>query len=69
MSITTLAPAEDSAAERWRQWQLRGAASSRRSATRASIVFTVLFTALAAWLALALLPSAPGPDRGRMVTS
>ena len=57
MSITTIPPAEDSADERWRQWQLRGAASSRTSATRARIVFTVIFTALAAWLGLELLSS------------
>jgi hypothetical protein len=40
MSITTIAPSEDLAAERWRQWQLRYAAHSRKSATRARIVFT-----------------------------
>jgi hypothetical protein len=57
MTITTIAPSEDAAAERWRQWQLRNVEISRRSATRARIVFTVIFTALAAWLGLELLSS------------
>ena len=57
MSITAIAPSEDLAAERWRQWQLRYAAHSRKSATRARIVFTVIVTALVAWLGLQLLSS------------
>ncbi len=57
MSITTNALRENTSAERWRQWQLRNAASSRKSATRARIVFTVIFTALAAWLGLELFSS------------
>lgn len=57
MSITLIAPREDAYPERWRQWQLRSAASSRKSATRARIVFTVILTALAAWLGLQLLSS------------
>ena len=56
MSLTTIAPGNDlSADERWQQWQLRYAASSRRSATQARVVFTIIFTALAAWLGLELL--------------
>jgi hypothetical protein len=46
---------EDAAAERWRQWQLRNAASSRKSAKQARIVFIVLFAGLGAWLGLLLL--------------
>jgi hypothetical protein len=57
MSITTIPPTEDASAERWRQWQLRNAAGSRKSATRARMVFTVIFTALAAWLVVELLSS------------
>lgn len=57
MTITTIAPSEDAAAERWRQWQLRSAASSRKSAMRARIVFIVMFTGLVAWLGVQLLSS------------
>ena len=46
---------EDAAAERWRQWQLRNAVSSRKSAQQARIAFTVLFAGLGAWLCLLLL--------------
>ena len=46
---------EDASAERWRQWQLRNAVSSRRSAKQARIAFTVLFAGLGAWLGLLLL--------------
>jgi|RhiMetdeSRZDD1v2_1073273.scaffolds.fasta_scaffold1301094_2 type IV secretory pathway component VirB8 len=52
MSITTSVSSKDASTERWQKWQLRNAESSRKSAIRARIVFTVLFTALAAWLAL-----------------
>jgi hypothetical protein len=48
---------QDASAERWRQWQLGNEESSRKSAARARIVFTVLFTALGAWLGLLLLSS------------
>lgn len=57
MSITTIAPSEDAYAERWRQWQIGNAKSSRRAATRARIVFAAGLTALAAWLGLQLLSS------------
>ena len=57
MTVTTIPPTEDSSAERWRQWQLRNAAGNRKSATRARIVFTVIFTVLAAWLGVELLSS------------
>jgi hypothetical protein len=57
MSIMTIAPSEDASAERWRQWQLRNEASSRKSAMRARVVFTVTFAALAAWLGVQLLLS------------
>jgi hypothetical protein len=44
-------------AERWRQWQLRNAVTSRKDATRARIVFTVIFVVLGAWLGRVLLAS------------
>jgi hypothetical protein len=47
---------DDASAERWRQWQLRNAVSSRKSAQQAVIAFTVLFAGLGVWLALLLLP-------------
>jgi hypothetical protein len=46
---------EDTSAERWRQWQLRNAVSSRKSAQQARIAFTVLLAGLGAWLGLLLL--------------
>ena len=46
---------EDASAQRWRQWQLRNAVSSRKSAQQARIVFTVLFAGLGVWLGLLLL--------------
>lgn len=47
MSITTSAPSADADAERWRQWQSAYRESSRKTATRVRIVFTVVLTALA----------------------
>lgn len=56
MSITTIAPTEDVAhAERWRQWQLAYAESSRKAGTRVRIVFTVILTALAIAFGVQLL--------------
>jgi hypothetical protein len=46
---------EEVSAERWRQWQLRNAESSRKSAEQARIAFTVLFAALGVWLGLQLV--------------
>jgi hypothetical protein len=60
MSIATIPPSQESSAERWRQWQLRNAAISRKSVAQARIVFTVIFTALAAWLGVELLSSPLG---------
>ena len=57
MSIATIAPTEDAYAERWRQWQLAYAQSSRKTATRARIVFAVILIALAASLGRQLLLS------------
>jgi hypothetical protein len=57
MSITTTAPREDEHGERWRQWQLSNARSSRRAATQARIVLAGVLTVAAAWLALQLLSS------------
>jgi hypothetical protein len=46
---------ENASAERWRQWQVRYAVSSRKSAKQAHIAFTVLFAGLGGWLGLLLL--------------
>jgi hypothetical protein len=55
-AIQAVAPEEaDASAERWRQWQVRHAVSSRKSAKRARIAFTVLFAGLGVWLGLQLL--------------
>lgn len=59
MSIPAIAPTEDVYAERWRQWQLANAQSSRKTATRARIVFAAILIALAASLGLQLLSSQP----------
>lgn len=61
MSIATIVPGEDLYDEGWRQWQLRYAESSRESATRMRIVFTVVLTGLAAWLGLLLLAPQVAP--------
>ena len=55
MSITTHPSSEDASAAQWNEWRLRYADSSRKSAAQARIVFTVLFIAVAVWLALELL--------------
>lgn len=55
MSGTTVEPVADAAAERWRQWQAKGAAVSRRSAAQATTVFTVLIMCAVVWLVLQLL--------------
>jgi hypothetical protein len=55
MTITTHPSSADASAAQWQEWRLRYAESSRKSATQARIVFTVLFVAVAVWLALELL--------------
>ena len=57
MSPAPIAATEDASAERWRQWQLRSAAASRKDAARARIVFTLIFVAVGAWLGWQLLSS------------
>ena len=54
MNTTTIAPVEDAYAERWRQWRLANAESSRKSAVRARVVFTAIFVAITGWLGLLL---------------
>lgn len=44
----------DTAADRWRQWQLRNVETNRKDARRMRIVFTALFAALATWLGVQL---------------
>lgn len=55
MSVTTMAPRADEHAERWRQWQIGNANSSRSAASRARIVFALVLTAAVAWLGLQIL--------------
>ena len=55
MTMTTIAPAEDVYAERWRLWQLANAVSSRKTVLHARIAFTLILTVIAAALAQQLL--------------
>lgn len=56
MTPAEIVPAEDhAAAERWRQWQVRNAVTSRKDANRARIACAVLFAGVFAWLAIQLL--------------
>lgn len=56
MSIGHVASSEeDASAERWRQWQLRNAVTTRKDAKRARIAFTVMFAVMGAWLGRLLL--------------
>ena len=50
MTTVIGAPIVDPYAERWRQWQQANAQSSRTSASRTRVVFTVVFIASTAWL-------------------
>ena len=50
-----VSPDEGVFAERWSQWQLRNAATSRADARRARIAFTVIFAVLGVSLGLQLL--------------
>jgi hypothetical protein len=54
-AVQTVSPEEDASAERWRQWQVRNALSSRKSAKQARIAFTVFFAGLGVWLGLQLM--------------
>ena len=54
-AVQAVSKEEHASAERWCQWQLRYAASSRKSARQARIAFTVLFAGLGVWLGLVLL--------------
>ena len=53
--VQTVSPDEDASAERWRQWQMKNAETSRKDARRMRIVFTALFAALGMWLGIQLL--------------
>ena len=56
MSITMIGPAEDAVhAERWRVWQLAYTESSRKTATRMRVLFTVVLTAVAIAFGVQLL--------------
>jgi hypothetical protein len=54
-AVDTVTPDEDACAERWRQWELRNAATSRKDARRARFAFTAIFVVLGVWLGLKLL--------------
>ena len=53
----TIATTEDPEAERWRQWRLAYTDSSRKTAARARIVFTVILSVLAIVLGLQIVSS------------
>jgi hypothetical protein len=53
--VQPVSPEEVAADERWHQWQMRNAVSSRKSAKQARVAFTVVFAGLGAWLGLQLL--------------
>ena len=53
--LQAISPEDEASSERWHQWQLRYATSSRRDADRMRVAFTVLLTGLGAWLGLQLL--------------
>ena len=55
MNSTTTASSEYEYLERWRQWQLGYATSSRRGALHAPILFAVTVTAPMVWLGLRAL--------------
>jgi len=53
--VQTVSPENVGSAERWREWQLRNAVTSRTDAKRARIAFTAVFAVLGAWLGRLLL--------------
>jgi hypothetical protein len=53
--VQAVSPEDVASAERWRQWQLRNAVTSRKAAKRARIAFTVIFAVLGVWLGRLLL--------------
>jgi hypothetical protein len=60
-AVRAASPQEDASAERWRQWELRNAVTSRKDALRARLAFTLIFAGVGAWLGLQLLPSSVWP--------
>jgi hypothetical protein len=53
--VQAVSPENVASAERWRQWQLGNAVTSRKDARRAGIAFAVIFAALGIWLGRLLL--------------
>jgi len=53
--VHAVSPENVASEERWRQWQLRNAVTSRKDATRARIAFIVVFAVLVTWLGRVLL--------------
>jgi hypothetical protein len=56
MNSTTTASSEHEYLERWRQWQLGYATSSRKGSLHARILFAVAVIAAMVWLGLRALP-------------
>ena len=56
MNSTTTASSEYEYLDRWRQWQLGYATSSRKGALHARILFAVAVIAAMVWLGLRALP-------------
>lgn len=61
LSAVQASSPDEGASERWRQWQLRNAVTSRKDAKRARIAFAALFVALGVWFGLQLLAPSPWP--------
>ena len=55
LTVQAASAEEDVFTERWRQWQLKNAATSRMDARRARVAFTIIFAVLGGWLGLQLL--------------
>jgi hypothetical protein len=53
--VQAVSPEEVASTERWRQWQLRNAVTSRKDARRARIAFTFIFAVLGTWFGTQLL--------------
>ena len=53
--VQAVSPENVASAERWRQWQLGNAVTSRKDAKRAGFAFTIIFVVLGAWIGRLLL--------------
>jgi hypothetical protein len=55
MTVSVAVVPEPTADSRWREWQVRGAESDRKSAAAARIVFALIGTGLVIWLLVQLM--------------